>query len=338
MKNVFIDDALLIRYFSDDATPEERLAVNEWIEESVENQRMAERIYYIKYAGDTVHAMRSIDVHADLAKVWKKIRNRSARLWIVWMQRAAAVACLFLIPAFIYVLARDKHHHLSGAAMYVPEGSISSAVLPDGSKVWLNAGSRLSYNQGYGISNRKIQLSGEGLFEVSANARLPFEVDVNDMTVRARGTQFNVKAYPDDHTVRATLTEGVVEIISPGKEKIVLHPGQMAVYDRSSRQLSMEPVVKTELHTSWKDRRWLIEGTTLGELAPILQRRYAVKVVFDNEALKAYKFRGEIPKLTAEQMAKTLQLTAPMNYRISNDTVFFTFDLKRKKEYDKILK
>ena len=335
-----IDDALIIRYFSDDITSEERLAVHKWLDESEENQRVAERIYYIKYASDTIQAIRATDAHADLRKVWKKIRNRRPRLWMMWA-RAAAIACLLLIPAIFYLQFNDKHSGLIGMSIHVPEGSISSMVLPDGSKVWLNAGSQLSYGNGYGISDRIIQLNGEGFFDVRTNTRLPFEVEADGIVVCARGTQFNVKAYPDDPTVTAVLTEGVIEIISPDRlhqRAITLQPGQMAVYNRADRQLAVKSIEKPGLYASWKDQSWLIEGATLGELAPVLQRRYAVKVVFDNEILKTYKFRGELSNRTAEQVARVLHLTAPMNYRISNDTVFFTIDLKRKKEFDQYIK
>ena len=361
MENTSINEALIIRYFSGNVTPEERLAVNKWLDESAENQRVAEQIYYIKYAGDTIHSLRTINARRDLTRVWNTIRKRNSRLWIVWMQRAAAIAWLIIIPALIYLQFRDKDRGLSGMEIHVPEGSISSMVLPDGSKVWLNAGSQLTYGKGYGISDRKMQLSGEGYFDVKTNARLPFEVDADGFVVRAKGTQFNVKAYPDEHIVTAILTEGVIEIISPGQmqnqKKTILQPGQKVVYNkpkktetpqsterqiaddsRLSRPLAVEPVVKPELYTSWKDQRWLIEGATLDELAPVMQRRYAVKVMFDSEMLKPYKFRGEIPNLTVEQVARTLQLSAPMNYRMSNDTLFFTIDWKRKQEFDRFLK
>ncbi len=340
MENIQIDDALLLRFFSDDVTSEERLAVNNWLDESGENQRIAQCIYYIRHAGDTIHAMQSVDARTDLGKVWKIIRNRSRRLWVVWMQRAAVIACLVLIPACIYLMFRDDHHQLAEVTMNVPEGSISSMVLPDGSKVWLNAGSHLVYGNGYGISDRRLRLSGEGFFEVKTDARLPLEVDADGIIIRARGTRFNVKAYPEEHTVLAILTDGIIEITSPGTmhRNTTLQPGQMAIFNKLDQQMAIESNVKTVLYTSWKDRRWLIEGTTLGELAPILQRRYAVKVLFDHEVLKTYKFRGEIQNLTAEQVARAIHLTAPMNYEMRNDTVFFTLNAKQKKEYDKIIK
>ena len=318
---------------------------------SEENRRIAEQIYFIEYAGETIHTMQSINARADLGRVWKRIRRRSNRARTMWLQRAAAVACLLLLPTFVYLQFREKNIELSAVEVYVPEGSITSMILPDGSKVWLNAATQLSYDNGFGTSNRRMKLVGEGFFDVKSNPRLPFEVEAGDIVVRAKGTQFNVKAYPDDNIVTAILTEGVIEIIHPdGQEqrKTISQPGQMVVHNLPSRQnaaeaatddvvqeektaepqrqLAVETVANPDVYTSWKEKRWLVEGTTLDELAPILQRRYAVKLVFDSEALRTYKFRGEISNISVEQMAKALQLTAPMDYRMSNDTIFFAID------------
>ncbi len=338
--NTPIDDALLLRYFSNSTTSEERLAVDEWLDASEENQHIAEQIYYIKYSGDTIHAIRSVDTKTDLEKVWKKIRKRHQHHpWLILLQRVAAVVCVLLIPAFIYLLMHKGQPQLADVIMDVPEGSISSLVLPDSSKVWLNAGSHIVYGKGYGIKNRQIELCGEGYFEVQPNPQLPLEVKTGSITVRARGTKFNVKAYPEENDISALLIDGIIEIESAGlAQKKTLQPRQMATYNKKDHTLAIASEVKTILYTSWKDRRWLIEGATLGELAPILQRRYAVTVIFDNDALKPYKLRGEIRQQTVEQVAKALQLTAPMNYEMHNDTLLFKLDIKRKKEFDKIVK
>ena len=336
---VTIEEAFLLKYLSNKVNPEERLLVEQWLEASEENRRIAEQIYYIKYSADTVHALQAVDAKNDLGKVWKKIRKHNRQPWWIIMQRAAAVLCIFLIPAIIYLLAHDDKDMLAGVTMSVPKGSISSLLLPDGSKVWLNADSYIAYGEGYGIKNRQIQLCGEGFFEVQHNPRLPLEVITESVTVRALGTEFNVKAYPEENEVSALLTEGLIEIEVAGQtQRKTLRPQQMAVYNKKDNTLAVASDVKSILYTSWKDMRWLIEGATLGDLAPILQRRYAIKVLFDDDVLKTYKFRGEVQNQTIEQMAKALQLTAPMTYEMHNDTLVFFLDTKRKKEFDKILK
>ena len=365
MIKISIDETLIIRFFSDEVTSEERKAVNSWLLESDENRRVAERIYYIMYAGNTVRVMRSINARAALRTTWKLIRKRSRHIQTMWFQRAAAVACLCLFSAIVYLQLRNNTHHnvLAAVEINVPHGSITSMTLPDGSKLWLNAGTQLSYDNGFGITNRRLTLVGEGFFDVKTNDRLPFEVEAGGVVVIARGTQFNVKAYPDDPTVTAILTEGLIEIITDdgqGQSKTISEPGKMVVHSRPnfqnvviqpasdsisedvktaspSTQLAVQTITNPDVYTAWKERRWIVEGATLAELAPILERRYAVKFVFDSDALKSYKFRGEISNISVEQMARALQLTAPMNYRMSNDTVFFTIDLKRKQEFDRFV-
>jgi ferric-dicitrate binding protein FerR (iron transport regulator) len=337
--HISTDHDLLLRCFSGQATPEERAAAEEWIAASDKNRRTAQQVYYLQHAGETLHAMRTIDVDAGWAAVMRKIR-RLHHSPLLPALRVAAVFCLFLMTAMAYlIMQRVQEQRLAGITAEAPEGSISSVVLPDSSKVWLNAGSRIVYGQGYGSRHRRLTLTGEAFFEVRSNKDLPLEVETASMRIYATGTKFNVKAYPEENTVSATLTEGTVHVTTAADKKtITLKPGQMAVLDKSSRQMSVRHEVKTVLHTSWKERHWSIEGVTLGELAPALQRRYAVKVVFDSEALKAYKFRGEIPLLNIEQMAKALQLTVPLNYRMSNDTLHLSLDIKRKLKYDKIIK
>ena len=339
VEKIIIEEALLLKYLSNKVSPKERLLVEQWIDASEENRRIAEQVFYIKYSADTVHALQAVDTKNDLGKVWKKIRNRNRQPWWIMMQRAAAVLCIFLIPAIIYLLVHDNKDLLADVTMSVPKGSISSLVLPDGSKVWLNADSYIVYGKGYGTKNRQVQLCGEGFFEVQHNPRLPMEVIAESVTIRALGTEFNVKAYPEEDNVSALLTEGVIEIEVAGQtQRKTLRPQQMAVYNKKDNTMAVASDVKSILYTSWKDMRWLIEGATLGDLAPILQRRYAIKLLFDDDVLKTYKFRGEVRNQTIEQVAKALQLTAPMTYEMHNDTLWFHLDAKKKTEYDKIIK
>jgi ferric-dicitrate binding protein FerR (iron transport regulator) len=336
--HITVDEALLFRYFSGKTSPEENLSFYQWLKESGENQHIAEQVYYIKYAGDTIHAMNSVNAYADLEVVRAKIRRRRRRHIFATLQRVAAVLFLILLPTGIYWMLRDDAIRLPETVMVVPEGSLSSVILPDGSHIWINAGSKISYESGYGIHNRRLHLTGEAFFDVQTNPALPFEVHAGDMTITAKGTQFNIKAYPEEQNIWMLLAEGRIEISSPKGSETMLRPGQMAVFDKTSHALSVESGVGTSVYTSWKDKRWLIEGSTLGELAPILQRRYAVKVVFSDEVLKDYKFRGEIQNLTVEQLSRALQMTAPMDYEMRNDTVFFRLNPVRKRAYDKIVR
>jgi ferric-dicitrate binding protein FerR (iron transport regulator) len=185
------------------------------------------------------------------------------------------------------------------------------------------------------------------------------------MDVQALGTKFNVKAYSDEKTISATLEEGKINVkigdktgkiktvLLTSKEKLIFFKATETseVYTESEEEtilykgIKSNPVinakiltnVQTELYTSWKDNRWIIEGQPLGTLAPLLERRYNLKFVFYNDELKKYKFSGTIEKETVEQILNAMRLTAPLDYRISKDTVELLFDKNFKDKYGKIM-
>jgi ferric-dicitrate binding protein FerR (iron transport regulator) len=340
MEQITIDKDLWQRYFSGQATPAERTEAEAWINASDENRRTVQQMYFLQHAEKTLHDVQTIDTDAGLKTVRRKI-YRLHHPPLQQVRRVAAVLLFLLIPAMAYLLIRQTREpqNLAGITVESPAGSIVSVVLPDSSRVWLNADSRIVYGQGYGIRHRRLTLSGEAFFEVRTNAALPLEVETGYMTVRATGTKFNVKAYPDENTVSAILTEGIINVSAAGNGKeVTLIPGQMAVWDGNSRKITLLYDTKTDMQTSWRDTHWSVAGATLGELAPVLQRRYAVKFVFENEALKTYKLRGEIPNKNLEMVLKALQLTTPLNYRTSNDTLYLTLNAERKIKYDKLVK
>ncbi len=228
-----------------------------------------------------------------------------------------------------------------------PLGSKSVVDLPDGTKVWINAGSKISYNNQYGKTNRDLDLIGEAYFSVQKNAEVPFRVKTSDIIVKALGTRFNVKAYPNEKTITATLEEGKISITSVNRtielKDAELKPKQMITYIRKSDvkeagkteinkvitakeadplpQANVSSEVRTELITSWKDDTWIIEGEPLGSLAPVLERRYNVKIRFDSEKIKQYKFTGKIQNETIEQIMAAMVLSAPINFQMDNNYI-----------------
>ncbi len=250
----------------------------------------------------------------------------------------------------------------------VPLGSKSNVTLPDGSSVWVNAGSEISYPSDFGIEKREIQLTGEAYFNVQSDSLMPFNVHTPGMTVRALGTRFNVKAYPEDNIMTATLEEGIVDVIikasSKGKiseQSVILKPKEQLVIqkvnapkpvmeqlhedptltidsERSVKEVIIKPNVKTELSTSWKDSKWIVSSEPLALFASNLERRYNVNIRFASEDLKEYNFSGTFEDETVEQILNALSLAAPVNYRLIKNNVVLSLNKKDKDKFDKILK
>ena len=241
--------------------------------------------------------------------------------------------------------------------LMVPHGAKSTMVLPDGSKVCINAGSILTYSADYGIDSREVKLEGEAYFDVITNPEKPFTIHTSELDIKAYGTAFNVKAYPEDPMIVTTLERGELKVKSRYGEGFDMNvlPKQNVVYYKqntswpaqtkniangnvkSDGQPLMPTVsdnVNTHLYTSWKDAEWFVDAQTFGDLAVSLERKYNVCILFDSEELQKYRFSGTIRKETIEQVLAALTYTAPMQYSIDQGVVKLRIDQNRKRNYD----
>jgi len=262
-------------------------------------------------------------------------------------------------------VSRDK----SFCEIAAPPGSKSLITLPDGSKAWINAGSKLTYAGDFNRTDRIVTLEGEGYFTVTSNKAKPFIVQTAHLKVKAFGTVFNVKAYPEEKTIETTLVEGVVEIETGGTTKseksytYTMQPKQNIIYHIESgmaeqksdkmpviekapsikaqvidKEVQVISNIKPELYTSWKDEKWVIEGMPLDKLAVLMGRRFNSRIEIRDDALKLYKFTGTIQNETLEQMMVILGLTTPLEYSIGKGNVSWMLNRNLERNYTRILK
>ncbi len=240
----------------------------------------------------------------------------------------------------------------------VPYGAKSMLILPDSSKIWLNAGSKFRYNRNFDVSSREVYLEGEAFFDVQKRKH-PMVVHTSHLDIEVLGTTFNVKSYPDEDNIEATLVEGNIRINSKTsdrplflkpKEKLTFHKPdkqmQVSSYEIdktgiqvketiASRDLSVTQLLKdvdiaedvnTDESTSWKDGKLIINNEPLEELTKKLQRKYDVTFMFDSERLKEYSYSGTLRDFPLEQVLKALELTSPIKYMIREKTVILYYN------------
>lgn len=377
--------SLIISYLSDQVTEEEKTSLLEWLKESDENRKLFLEYrklfdlslcanYNNKFSVKRRDNLESLNDKIDSFS--KKEINQKVRRLSYFLKIAAAVLFIFLGGAATYhwLFRSNSIQDLSTIEYEVtaPRGGKSELVLTDGTKVWLNAGSRLRYMANYGMNSRVVYLDGEGYFSVVKNPKKPFIVQTSGLKIKAYGTSFNVKAYPEEKNVTTTLVEGVVKIEGKGVN-LSLKPKEVVIVDKVSQKCETkdnkkiagttrnknvsvpQPIsenkegvinnnvkvtsnVNTNIYTSWKDNLWIIESEPLKNIATILERKFNISVVIKSPELNLYTFTGTFNSETLEQILDIIKLTAPLNYQINKGVVTISEEQERKATYNNFIK
>ncbi|UYQ94527.1 FecR domain-containing protein [Chitinophaga horti] len=187
--------------------------------------------------------------------------------------------------------------------MSTPRGGQFRATLPDGSKVWLNAASSITYPTAFGDKERRVQVKGEVYIEVAENAQLPFFLNASPVEIAVLGTAFNVSAYEDETHITTTLVSGSIAVNAGGRATPV-KPGQQAAYANDVFQLNEQADV--EQATAWKKGVFYFKDAGLDVVLRELARWYDVQVVYEG-VVPRRSFRGEIGRdLSLQQVLKGL--------------------------------
>lgn len=296
-----------------------------WIDASDENHRIARRIYSLLLALDVHDAQREIDTEKALKKVkGKRIANRRVINWWQWAQRAAAVLFLPLVMLFVWQQTRISRDKLLAETLEIRTnpGMTTRLTLPDGTLVYLNSGSVLSYPSKFLDDIRSVTLSGEAYFEVAKDIQRRFIVHTTQQSaVEVYGTHFNIEAYESDAHITTTLTEGKVGFLyqkGTGMKRTMLSPGQKLVYDVATQELTRyETSGKSEL--SWKDGQIIFDNTPLPEALHMLGKRFNVDFIVKNSGLNKNRFTGTFTTQRLEKILKYFEISSHIRWRYLND-------------------
>jgi transmembrane sensor len=207
-----------------------------------------------------------------------------------------------------------------------PKGRQFQLLLPDGSKVWLNALSSIRYPTAFVENHRTVQLTGEAYFEVAKDATKPFHVQVaarhagkEELDVQALGTQFNINAYNDEPAILATLVEGSVKL-SAGNDTKVIVPGQQGIVSSQNELIKLR-MADVEQVLAWKNGYFILNGTSIQAVMRQLTRWYDVEVVYKGD-FKGDDFAGEIRRTeNLSQVLEMLELTDVVHFTVEGKTV-----------------
>lgn len=263
--------------------------------------------------------------------------------------RFAAVLLLLVFSFFsVWLLKNNNKPDLRTNVIIAPAGAISQIKLPDGSKVWLNAGSKLTYQNQFGKKYRDIRLSGEAFFDVVKDPEHPFIVTTNTFRLKVLGTAFNVRSFNKDRTSEAALVRGSIEVTlvhSPDK-KIILKPSEKLIvrniqHTESTQQdpgiqLSSRDdlplITLSNMHyhnktdslpteAQWMEKKLVFDSENFEDISQKMERFYNVKIVFKNANIKKLKFTGSFQNESIHNAMKALQNSAYFHFEIKGNQI-----------------
>ena len=186
----------------------------------------------------------------------------------------------------------------------VPKGGKYRLILPDGTKVWLNAASELQFPTAFTDAERLVELNGEGYFEVAANADQPFFVKTNGLRVEVLGTHFNVKAYADEPTINTALLEGSVKIVTANGSSSLLKPGDLAKVT-ADHNISITKDSDMNLAVAWKDGFFAFRNADIAVILREIGRWYDVEINYEGPVTRR-RFTGKVSR--SYSLAETLSI------------------------------
>jgi len=322
---------LFHKYIKGTATPEEKEELLKDLNSSTPSGELLHSLK--KYWYELENNCRNKEFDADFEAILHRIHHSVNRIeeeerqahhtflhrFTSQMRVAAIVIIVLLASAGVWyagstgMFQKEQFYTVSSV-----RGQSSSVSLPDGSKAWLNGKSSIRYSSRYGSGNRKLELEGEGFFQVAEDAENAFVVKIDDVEITALGTAFNVDGYDEDCPIKVTLDEGKVRI-RRDEEEMDLGPGMQARIHDDKMECDL---VDTELYTSWHKGQIVFKDEKLKTITDQLEKLYDVEFVYRADTLRNFRYRGTIRLdhsiLKALDM---LQISTGIEYEIKNNRV-----------------
>jgi ferric-dicitrate binding protein FerR (iron transport regulator) len=204
--------------------------------------------------------------------------------------------------------------------LVTPKGGQFMVILPDGSKVWLNAATSLRYPTAFTGPTREVQLNGEAYFEIARDAGVPFIVRVNNTTVKVLGTHFNIMGYQDEYNTRTTLLEGAVQV-EHNNATVRLSPGEQALLRQD--QITVKKDVNVEEAIAWKNGYFHFNHESLPGVLRQISRWYDVDIIYEGQVPER-EFGGKIErKSSLNDVLKILELSN-VHYKVRDRKIIIT--------------
>ena len=305
----------LRKYINGDASDEERLEVLHWAEESEDNRK---ELMAYRSLCNTLIFNGELEKRASQNELGKKRRAVIFRRAV----KAVGVAAAIAVGVFFGFRQYETDTSIAVETLSAPAGLITESILSDGTKICLNAGSKLEIIN-YKKNERRVRLYGEAYFDVTRDEMRPFIVETGKIAVRVLGTEFDVNSKGDEHSV--VLVRGAVQVDSQTDEETLsyrLVPGQRFSRNPSDGSGNIAHVT-TEDYTSWTNGYLKFEKLPVGQVILKIQDYYGIRIRHDGLPEDAYPITGKLDLRTRVDTALVnLEFLAPVNFEKISDNEY----------------
>lgn len=351
---------LIVKLLKEEASLEEKEQLLIWANENNENKKLYIQLKDIWEATQAIN-----DNRFDTQNAWNHFKQEIAEridnskrqkrriVYFNLLKVAAIVIITFGISWLTFPVKNEVKQNIAHNEINVPLGSKTQIILPDGSQVWINSGSKLKYDSDFNDTSRIVYLVGEAYFDVIKNPKKPFVVKTGTIDVKAYGTAFNVKSYPDDNFIETILVRGSVTLVHEGTNYQLAHlkPDQKTIYYKKGGKIEFENKIKKiektpeleniiainpkvqlvlvetkpENYTSWKDQKLIFNSETFDQIVLKLERWYGVNIEILDEKLKTERFTGKFThNEPLIQVLEVIKITTPIKYTVKLNDVFIS--------------
>jgi transmembrane sensor len=306
--NTIEEDILITKALSGDALPDELILLDTWRKSSAANE-----VKFNEMEKIWLHAAQSeLEINTDAAWQKVKLKTEQRKLTVplyqqTWLRVAAVLAVITTVGWFGFRFAYNPMVTIETAAMEQKE-----IQLPDGSKVWLNENSKLSYHKKLNGEKRNVQLEGEAFFEVVKNPAQPFVMEAAQATTEVLGTSFNLKVLTGTLEAELSVATGKVRFTSANQKEAIAVAGQKVAIDKNGEiEMLSAPVSVNDM--AWKTRKLVFNNTPLKDVFTTLENYFKIEIKVENPNILNCHFTAEFnnPKLeqVLDVLDKTLQLS-----------------------------
>ena len=314
---------LLNKFINENITPDERKVMKNSVTElSDEELKQAMSDVWEQYETKATSPVAFEQIARKLS-IKSQSSMRHTLLFIAKVAAVIAIPLLIGIQIHLYI-TNDKLNKFidQQLAIQVESGEKAAITLPDGTKVYLNAATSLSYPSDFGLYQREIYLTGEAYLEVAKYAEKPFHVHTDDVEIEVLGTKFNVNSYPDQDEVETTLIEGAVKLTTKNNSQhpIIMKPSQKVIYSKKNHQLSSRQTTG-HFETAWTQGELVFRSAKFSDIIEKLKKRYGVEIQITGDKYNTDLFTGSFKEEYIHGVLRLLQMHYQFTYTEKNGKI-----------------